>query len=130
MTRGWLGILMAIGLALTAPRADAHHFFGNTYLVDQTVTLEGELAQLVYRNPHSLVHLVVRDKQGREVRYAVEWAGAGQLEEQGVTSDTLKVGDHIVVTGSPGRFPKDRRLRMATLHRPKDNFNYDDRREP
>ena len=30
--------------------------------------------QFVFRNPHSLVHLVVRDKDGREVRYAVKFA--------------------------------------------------------
>jgi hypothetical protein len=128
--RGWLRILIATGMVLAAVRVDAHHFFGATYLANQTVTIEGELAQVLFRNPHSLVHLVVLDKNGREVRYAVELAGAGQLEDQGVTSRTLKVGDHVVVTGSPGRFPGDRRLRMLTLHRPKDNYNYDGRREP
>ena len=128
--RGRLRILLAIGVLLAATRVDAHHFFGASYLLNKSVTLEGELAKVVFRNPHSLVHLVVRDKDGREVRYAVELAGAGQLEEKGVTSDTLKVGDHVVVTGSPGRFPADRRLRMMTLHRPKDNYNYDGRREP
>ena len=128
--RRWLGIVLAGGVALAAARADAHHFFGATYLTDQTVTIEGELAQFLFRNPHSLVHLVVRDKQGREVRYAVELAGAGQLEGQGLTSQTLRVGDHIVVTGSPGRFPGDRRVRILTLRRPKDNYNYDGRRDP
>ena len=55
---------------------------------------------------------------------AVEWAAAGELEDQGVTSQTLKVGDYVVITGSPARNTNDHRVRMATLHRPKDNFNY------
>ena len=128
--RGWLRILIATGVLLAATQVHAHHFFGATYLVDRTVTLEGELAKVLFRNPHSLVHLVVRDKDGRELRYAVELAGAGQLEGRGVTSQTLKVGDYVVVTGSPGRFPGDQRLRMMTLRRPKDNFSYDGRRDP
>ena len=125
-----LGILAVTAVALAATPAGAHHDFAITYLTDRTVTIEGELAQLVFRNPHSLVHLVALDSRGREVRYAVEWASAGELEGQGVTSQTLKVGDHVVVTGSPGRSPGDHRLRMTTLRRPKDNYSYDSRRLP
>ena len=128
--RGWLRILIAMGVALPAAPANAHHLWGAVYRADQTVTIEGELAQFVFRNPHSLVYLVVRDKQGRETRYAIEWAGAGQLEGKGVTSQTLRVGDHVIITGSPGRFPGDHRLRMVSLRRPKDNFNYDASRDP
>jgi len=128
--RRCLGILAVTVVALAATTAEAHHDFTLTYLADRTVTIEGELAQLLFRNPHTLVYLIVRDDRGRDVRYAVEWAGPAQLEEQGVTSQTLKVGDHVVVTGSPGRLPGDRRLRMITLRRPKDNYSYDSRRDP
>ena len=127
--RRCLGILAVTGMALAASSAEAHHDFTLTYLADRTVTIEGELAQLLFRNPHTLVYLVVRDR-GRDVRYAVEWAGPAQLQEQGITSQTLKVGDHVVVTGSPGRLPGDHRLRMITLRRPKDNYSYDSRRAP
>ena len=127
--RRWLGILVVTGVTLGVTAAEAHHDFTLTYLADRTVTIEGELAQLLFRNPHTLVYLIVRDR-GRDVRYAVEWAGPAQLQEQGITSETLKVGDHVVVTGSPGRLPGDRRLRMITLRRPKDNYNYDSRRDP
>ena len=127
--RRCLGILAVTGMALAATAAEAHHDFTLTYRADRTVTIEGELAQLLFRNPHSVVYLIVRDR-GRDVRYAVEWAGPAQLQEQGITSQTLKVGDHVVVTGSPGRFPGDHRLRMITLRRPKDNYSYDSRRDP
>src|SRR5688500_16930431 len=127
--RRCLGILAVTGMALGAARVDAHHDFAISYRTDQTVTIEGELARLLFRDPHSVMYLSVRDTRGRELRYAVEWASAGELEGQGVTSDTLKVGDHVVVTGSPGRSPGDRRLRMSTLRRPKDNYNYNGRRD-
>ena len=88
------------------------------------MTIEGELVQFLFRNPHSFVHLMVKEKDGSMVRYAVEWGGAGQLGGQGVTRETLKIGDFVVITGSPGRNAKDHRVRMVSLHRPKDGYTY------
>ena len=110
--------LLVIGLvaaaSLVGAQAYAHHSFAATYLEDQTVTIEGELVQFLFRNPHSFVHVMVKEKDGSMVRYAVEWGGAGQLGGQGVTRETLKAGDHVIISGSPGRNPKDHRVRMVT----------------
>ena len=116
----------AITLGASA-RAYAHHSFAATYLEDQTVTIEGELVQFLFRNPHSFVHVMVKEKDGSMVRYAVEWGGAGQLGGQGVTRETLKPGDHVVISGSPGRNPADHRVRMVSLRRPKDGFGWGQR---
>jgi len=120
----YLGVLIAAGGALLAAQVSAHHSFSGTYFENRRVTIEGELAQLLFRNPHSIVHVIVKDEAGRDVRYAVEWAAAGELEGQGVTSRTLKIGDRVVITGNPARNARDHRVRMMTLHRPKDNFSY------
>ena len=90
----------------------------------QSVTIQGELVAFLFRNPHSFVHIMVKEKDGSMVRYAVEWGGAGQLGGQGVTRETLKPGDHVIISGSPGRNPADHRVRMVTLHRPKDGFGW------
>jgi hypothetical protein len=36
----------------------------------------------------------------------------------------LKVGDEVVITGNPGRDPADQRLRMVTVKRKSDGFNW------
>ena len=113
--------------ALAGGRVTAHHSFAATYLEDQSVTIEGELVQFLFRNPHSFVHVMVKEKDGTQVRYAVEWGGAGQLGGQGVTRETLKAGDHVIISGSPGRNPKDHRVRMVSLLRPKDGFGWGQR---
>ena len=120
----YLVIRLVAAASLVGAQAYAHHSFAATYLEDQTVTIEGELVQFLFRNPHSFVHVMVKEKDGTMVRYAVEWGGAGQLGGQGVTRETLKAGDHVIITGSPGRNPKDHRVRMVTLHRPKDGFGW------
>ena len=116
-----------VGLCLTGARMYAHHSFAAAYFEDQSVTIEGELVQFLFRNPHSFVHVLVKEKDGSVVRYAVEWGGAGQLGSQGVGKDTLRVGDVVVIKGSPGRNPEDHRVRLVTLRRPKDGFVWGER---
>ena len=126
MKRRVMGLLVA-GMAVFGVRAFAHHSFAATYLEDQEVSIEGDLVQFLYRNPHSFVHVTAPDpkEKGAETyRWAVEWGGGGQLGQQGVTRETLKPGDHVIITGSPGRNPADRRLRMRTISRPKDGWRW------
>ena len=122
--RRYLVVLLVAAAAFVGARAYAHHSFAATYLEDQSVTIEGELVQFLFRNPHSFVHLNVKEKDGKLIRYAVEWGGAGQLGGQGVTRETLKPGDVVVISGSPGRNPADHRIRMVSLKRPKDGFGW------
>ena len=120
----YLVVLLAAGAFVLGAQAYAHHSFAATYLEDQSVTIEGELVQFLFRNPHSFVHVMVKEKDGSQVRYAVEWGGAGQLGGQGVTRETLKPGDVVIISGSPGRNPADHRVRMVSLRRPKDGFGW------
>ena len=110
-------------LAYASP-AFAHHSFAATYFEDKTETVEGELVQFLFRNPHSFVHIEGKDASGNVVRYAVEWGAGLQLNRQGVTRETLKPGDHVIVTGNPGRNPEDHRLRMRTISRPADGWKW------
>jgi hypothetical protein len=118
-----LATLLVAASSLLGAAAHAHHSIGSTYLEDQTVVIEGQLAQLLFRNPHSFVHLVVREKDGTNVRYAVEWGGANQLGVS-IARNTLKIGDRLIISGNPARNKKDHRVRMLTLERPKDGFGW------
>jgi len=115
---------IAVAALSASARVYAHHSFAATYREKDSVTIEGELVQLDFRNPHSFVHVMVKEKDGSMVRYAIEWGGVGQLGQQGITRDTFKVGDHVVISGAPGRNPADHRVRMVTLKRPSDGFSW------
>jgi hypothetical protein len=93
-------------------------------LEDQNVTVEGELVQFLFRNPHSFVHVMVKEKDGTTNRYVVEWGSPAQLGGQGVTRDTLKPGDYLVISGNPGRDPADHRVRLLKFNRPKDGWSW------
>ena len=57
----YLVLLLVAVASLAGVRALAHHSFAATYLEDQSVTIEGELVQFLFRNPHSFVHVMVKE---------------------------------------------------------------------
>ena len=119
-------IILTIAAAmLTGGRAWAHHSFAATYFVDQEVTVEGTLSQFLYRNPHSFVKVDVPDGKGGVQTWAVEWGGGAQLTQDHVTRDTLKPGDHVIVTGNPGRDPSEHRIRLHKIVRPADGWTWE-----
>jgi hypothetical protein len=119
-------VLRLIGLAVlvAGSTTSAHHSYGATYDLSKEITLEGKLVQFVYRNPHSFVHLQAPDESGRQQRWSVEWSGTGQLNNQGVTRETLRVGDVVVIVGRPSRVTGEYRLLMVSLKRPLDGFTW------
>jgi hypothetical protein len=104
--------------------AYAHHSYAATYDTNKEIKLEGKLVQFVYRSPHSFVHVEAPDQDGVQQRWAVEWSGTGQLANQGVTRETLKVGDTVVIMGRPSRVPGEYRALMVSLRRPVDGFTW------
>ena len=123
MKRMVLAAAVAVMLAIAA-NAYAHHSFAATYDERLKVTLEGELVQFQWRSPHSFVHVMAKDDKGQLQRWAAEWGSAGQLGNQGVARDALKVGDHLIVTGDPSRTRGDYRVRVRTIIRPKDGWRW------
>ena len=109
-------------VAISGATAYAHHSFAATYITDKEIKIEGDMVQFMFRNPHSFVHVMATDDKGQIQRWAVEWAAAGQLS--GVSRDTLKAGDHVIITGNPGRTSEDHRIRMRSIFRPKDGFKW------
>ena len=124
MNRGLVAaVMVGAALAAVAPLS-AHHSFAATYYEDKTVTIEGDLVQFVFRNPHSYVHLEAPDENRQIERWAVEWGSGMQLSTQGLSATALKAGDHVIITGAPGRNSDDHRLRMRSITRPKDGFTW------
>ena len=106
---------LAFAACLIGAKAWGHHSFAAVYLEEQEVTIEGRLVQFLWRNPHTLVHVMVEQDDGTNVRYVVEWGSATQLGASGVTQATLRPGDYVVVNGNPGRNPEDNRVRLLNF---------------
>ena len=109
-------LMFVIPMALLlAGTLSAHHSFSATYDTGKTVSVEGKVVQFLLRNPHSFLHIEVKDKEGKVAVYNVEWAAAGQLN--GTIASSIKAGDLVTISGNPGRDPADLRLRMVNIKR-------------
>jgi len=124
MSRRYLALLIPITMLLAAP-VQGHHSFAATYFVDQEISIDGTLTQFMFRNPHSFVKVSAKDKNGQEQIWSIEWGGGAQLTQQHVTRDTLKAGDHVVVTGNPGRDADEHRIRLHKIVRTSDGWTWE-----
>ena len=119
----WLLLITGV-LAYDTVSIGAHHSPASTYLEDRVIAIEGDLVDVVYRNPHSFIHVMAPDGARRMRLWAVEASNRGQLRLQGVFEETLRPGDHLVITGSPGRDAGTWRLRLRSIVRPKDGWRW------
>jgi len=124
--KNFVALLVVLAAAITcAGRAYAHHSFAATYFVDQNITIEGTLTQFLYRNPHSFIKIEAPDDKGVMQTWSIEWGGGAQLTHDHVSRDTLKPGDHVIVSGNPGRDPSEHRIRMHSIKRPSDGWKWE-----
>lgn len=111
-------ILLFAAVCMSAVTAYGHHSFAGTYVENQTVTLDGTVAEFNIRNPHSFISVEVKGKDGSITRWGGEWAGVTQLSEGGVTRFTLKIGDHVIIDGAPARDSSDHKVLVRQVVRP------------
>jgi hypothetical protein len=104
--------------------AFAHHSATATYVHGQVVKIDGTLKEFIWRNPHSFMKVEATDDKGQKQMWVIEGAAPQQLTEGGLTASTLRAGDHVIVTGYPGRIAEDHRLLLQVLERPSDGFKY------
>lgn len=123
MQRAVLAVSIIAAL-LGGGQAYAHHSFAATYVENKQLSIEGELLQFVYRNPHALLQVMAPDANHQIQRWTVEWEAMGQLDHQGVTSMTLRPGDRVVISGNPGKNTADHWLRAQSIVRPKDGWKW------
>ena len=124
MKRVLLSFVIANLITISAGYVYGHHSFAATYAEDKHATVEGKLVQFTFRNPHSFIQIDSKQEDGKIVRWTVEWGGAGVLGNQGLTRDTLRPGDFLVITGAPGRNEEDHRMRMQSIQRPSDGWKW------
>lgn len=86
-------------LVITLP-ALAHHARSG-YDLSKTVTLKATVTKVEWTNPHALIYFDVTDSAGRIQNWHAITGGPSRMSRYGWTSETLKPGDPITITGNP-----------------------------
>jgi Family of unknown function (DUF6152) len=102
MRRNLVILAVTIYIATVASSAYAHH--SHPYFYDQckTITIEGRVERVEFKDPHTWIFV----KPDDGTAYTVDWAPLSRLTKDriiGPAKDALVFGARVVVTGNPIR---------------------------
>jgi hypothetical protein len=91
--------IAAASLLLTAATAWGHHAFAAEFDANKPVKFTGTVVKVDFINPHSWIHLDVKDANGKVTRWMIEGGSPNTLFRRGITKDSLPEGTQITVDG-------------------------------
>jgi hypothetical protein len=94
-----LTVAAAALLLVVSRPATAHHSFAAEFDAKQPITLKGTVVKMEWINPHSWIHMDVKNPDGTVTRWMVEGGTPNTLVRRGFTKASLKEGTEITVEG-------------------------------
>jgi Family of unknown function (DUF6152) len=81
------------------PAALAHHAFAAEFDANKPVNFKGTIKKIEWVNPHTWIHIEVKQPDGTVVNWAIEAGTPNVLFRRGFTKETLQPGTEVVVDG-------------------------------
>jgi hypothetical protein len=118
MTRKFLFVLsFSAALAIAAIPVAAHHAISAEFDVSKPIKFEGTVKSVDWMNPHIYVNIEAKEN-GKTTVYSVEGGPPNALFRQGWRPDSLKVGDHVEVSGVRAKKADSNRVGQAQIKMP------------
>ena len=88
-----------IGLVLAVIPLTVHHAFTSEFDASKPVKLRGTVTKVELINPHSWIHIDVKEPDGTVINWAIEGGTPNTLFRLGITKDSLAIGSELLVDG-------------------------------
>jgi hypothetical protein len=102
MKKTMLFTLSAALLGANVP-SDAHHSTNLWYDVTKTQTIQGTFKDMLWINPHTVLHVVVAGRDGTQEIWSIETHANAVLARAGWRPDQFQAGEKVTVIGNPSR---------------------------
>lgn len=108
-------LCMLVAFIVSVSPATVAHHSQSQFEPEKTLSVEGTLTRLSWRNPHTL--FLLQGKRVGESEAETEWAIEGpsprQIEQRGWGGTVSKVGDKVTFLGRPRRDGKPELLLLS-----------------
>ncbi len=98
-------LLLSVGFAALPMSGNAHHAFSSEFDANQPFLVEGTVVRVEWINPHSWVHVDVKQEDGTVVPWMMEGGTPNTLLRAGLTRTVLRVGTDVIVRGYQSKDP-------------------------
>lgn len=92
-------LLAGAGFMLAGVPAWAHHAFAAEFDAKKPVHFEGKVTKVELINPHSWIHVDVKNQDGTVTNWMFEAGSPNVLLRRGFTKNTIPPGTEVIVDG-------------------------------